>query len=314
MKTLITLIISSLFSLAWAQTPDFGLQNPEFAYVYQQDHFMPKDTLGDVLLAQSLRATPMGLIHVMLGKREQYYSAPYIKAYKLAEQFPKLSRINGADAIYLEKMPVARNFYVLNEENIKRDFYYALKNRKMTAGTIPNWSNEFLQKYQADILPGIKISKLLACLTRGVCARFMLTGQEKRLTAWALSQKNQSISPASLLAKALDLTQNNLAMALLTAQNTLSWHSKAEHRHMTILQSKLRPFQIISGEKSLDKFGEWYHLFGILTYAYAKGQERAENITTLETLGGRILGHPEAVEEEVNAIAPGIGGWLRSKL
>lgn len=306
---LLTLIFSGQLL---AQSSDYGMKNPEFAYVYQQNKFQKEDVLGDILLAHSVRNVPAGLFNIMIGRRGEYYTKPYLRAFEIAKDYPELSRINGHDAIYLKDLPTPNIFYKLDKDRIIKQFKNALGYQSIRRGSIPTWSKTFKDKYKSKIIPLLGGSKLLMCLVRGACSRFLVTGYEKDLESWAMNEADLSITPPKLLKKALELTDNNLSLALLTCQNTLSWHSKAPKRHMTQLQSKLRPFITIKGDKSEDKFGEWYHMFGLITYAFDKGETKASMISFTESAGGRVMGSREKVEEEVNSLSPKIGQALKN--
>lgn len=288
------------------------MKHPELAYVYQQSKFMEKDLLGDILLAKSVQKVPVGLAHILIGRRGEYYSKPYIEAFRLAKIYPKMSRINGEDAVYLEKAPEPRNHYPLNLEMMKKAFEKVLLEGNAHRGSVPTWSAEYKKNYHNKIIPGVVSSKLLLCLMRGVCARFMLTGQEKKLEEWSMRRKDLTINPEILFKKALEFSQGNVSMALLTCHNLLSWHSKAPDRWKTQLQAKLRPFKTAKGELSEDKFGEWYHLFGLMTYGFVKGPVRASYIGTIESYGGRAFHNfkAEVVEEKVNSIGPKLAKHL----
>jgi hypothetical protein len=298
-------------TLAVAQDANYGMKNPEFAYVYQQNRFQKEDVLGDILLAHSVRNVPAGLFNIIIGRRGEYYTKPYMRAYEIAKEYPELSRINGDDAVYVKELPVPKTFYKLDEKSLIKQFKNSLGYQTIRRGSIPTWSKEFTDKYKSKIIPGLGGSKLLMCLVRGACSRFLVTGHEKELEDWAMTQKDLSITPPALLSRALELTNNNLSLALLTCQNTLSWHSKAQRRHLTQLQTKLMPFITLKNHKSEDKFGEWYHMFGIITYAFTKGETKASMISFVESAGGRVMGSREVVEEEVNSISSKIGQSLK---
>jgi hypothetical protein len=309
---ILLIFCNNLSAFSGEMLPDFAEKNPGFAYVYQQPKFMKEDLVGDILLAKSVQHVPIGLINILIGRRSEYYTKPYLTAYKLSEKYPSLSRRNGEDASYISVVPKPRNYYLLDENVMKEAFAEVLHSRPTTKGAIPTWSHTFKEHYQSKILYGLNASKLLLCLMRGVCARFMLTGQEKNLEKWSMDQKDQSISPELFFKSALKLHQGNITLALLTCHNILSWHSKANKRYLTQLQSKLRPFKTSKYELSKDKFGEWYHLFGLMTYTFVKGSAKAETIALSESLGGRLFSNfqPEIVEEEVNNLAPDLGAHL----
>src|SRR5690606_18246728 len=92
-------------------TPEFAYEHYELSYVYQQRSFQEEDLVGDILLAGSFQKVPNGLFHILIGKRGEYYSEPYIEAYRLGEIFPEVSRVNGRDAVYLKSAPSPRNYY-----------------------------------------------------------------------------------------------------------------------------------------------------------------------------------------------------------
>lgn len=315
MKVLLALLLMTSQSLFALTQAEIGMKHPELAYVYQQRSFMEKDLLGDILLAQSMRRVPMGLVSMLTGKRADYYGPLYNEAAKLSKRYPKISRFNGEDAVYLKSMPRPSNHYVLNLESMKRVFGNVVQGMTVNRGSVPSWSESYKKDFRKKILPGVKSSKLLVCLMRGVCARFMLTGHEKTLEEWSLKRKDQSINPEILFKKALEFSQGDVSMALLTCHNLLSWHSKAASRWQTELQAKLRPFKTEDGHLSEDKFGEWYHLFGLMTYGFVKGSGRATFVGSSESYGGRLFSNLEAevVEERVNSLAPKLAQYL-SKL
>lgn len=317
MKLALLFLLALTAKGASAITPtQLGLKHPELAYVYQQPHALSEDILGDLLLASSLKTASQGIFYILAGKRGEFYTRPYLEAYRLAELYPGISRLNSQVPFPLKHLPPANNFYTLEIKRIEAAFKRIMQEQKVSRGSFPNWSQRFQEKYQTKLLGKNYPSKLLVCLIRGVCARFMLTGDERKLEAWSLKRKDQSITPEIFFKKALEFSQGDVTQALLTCNNTLSWYSKAPERHLTPLQAKLRPFESLDGHASEDKFGEWYHFFGLMTYGFVKGPTKASAIGVVETIGGRIMGqlNPEVIEESVNDIAPKIGASLSKNL
>lgn len=82
-------------------------------------------------------------------------------------------------------------------------------------------------------------------------------------------------------------------------------------RRKRALTTKLK--DITNYNYRTDKFGSWYHLFGIMLYGYAEGGFKATVIGTVETWGSHIMGgfQDEKQENYINSRGGRVGNRLK---
>jgi hypothetical protein len=129
---------------------------------------------------------------------------------------------------------------------------------------------------------------------------------------YIFSQPDRSIAPESLFQKGLQLTEGNVALALITIENILSRYWLAKDREQLLLTQKLIPFK-----NSNDTFGHWYHLFGIMVYGYEKSAFTAAIIGTTEQMGSIVLSgfrDLDRMEGKINRQGGSVGAKLRKHI
>lgn len=133
-------------------------------------------------------------------------------------------------------------------------------------------------------------SKLLLSLAMGVTSRYMITDKDEELTHYLESSPSSSITPQLLLEKSLELQEGDLYLALLSIENVLSRHWTSPQRNQ-LRQNKSLASIIYHcpGDKKEDKFGSWYHLFGLMLYGCVEGGTKASMIGRIENAGSRVL-------------------------
>ncbi|MFH1729378.1 MAG: hypothetical protein ABIA04_13295 [Pseudomonadota bacterium] len=138
-----------------------------------------------------------------------------------------------------------------------------------------------------------KISKLLWVLANGVSSRFMITGKEEELLDYILASEDEAILPADLFRVSYVLNNGDLYFTFLSIENVLSRQWLNEDRQNLLFISKLSSIVNYCGDKLgefyEDRFGSWYHLFGIMLYGLMSGAQKGLAVGTIEGLGGRLF-------------------------
>lgn len=149
------------------------------------------------------------------------------------------------------------------------------------------WSKEFLDKYGGSS-PMLASSKLLMALAVGFTNRFMKTDQEADLYKWMISQPDSSLTIPEVFRQSYRLNSGDVYKTLLTIENVLAHQWLNPHRDDLPLTHRLKP--LTSGhEYADDRFGTWYHFFGIMLYGYVEGGLKASVVGRIEALGSVVL-------------------------
>ena len=180
---------------------------------------------------------------------------------------------------------------------------------------LPDWSKDVRKMVEENKLKSVDkkflhFSKLLVCLVKGVCGRYMITGNELKLTKEILKNKYESVTPLQLFEMSYIVNSGDINKSLLTIFNVLSYHwfdSLVNRNNREInLRIKL-PFDV----KPADKFGVVYHFFGSLLYAKIKGDQAAFFVTGVEALGSSFIdSEGDRLENEANLQAPYVAQFL----
>lgn len=180
-------------------------------------------------------------------------------------------------------------------------------------GEIHRWSKEFKSqrsgfKEHFKSIP----SKILTVLSGGKSAALLKAGPEEELRQFILDQDDLSLVPKELFRKSYQLNQGNIYLSLLTIENVLSEYWLHPKRHQLKQTNKLKPIGKLFGSHG-DVFGHWYHLFGMIYYAYAEGAFMAKLSGKTEALGSLVLSgfKGEAQENRMNMLGAEVGVLLR---
>ncbi len=186
---------------------------------------------------------------------------------------------------------------------------------ELKAGTPHDWSPEFKKTdlYKRSVYSNF--SKLLLALARGETSQFLLSGTENQLTNFILGQADESIFPQQMLKESYKLNNGDMYKTLLTIENVLNRYWRIPGREDLEITRKLAPIINTFGHNG-DKFGTWYHLFGMILYGYTAGSLKAKTIGTIETIGSHILSNFENEKQEnyINSKGGVIGGRLAKKI
>ncbi len=186
---------------------------------------------------------------------------------------------------------------------------------EITQGEPHRWSQAFLAAHKKEFIPYTWMSKPLVALARGETVKYMLTGFEDKLGAWISSQPDESVTHPEIFRASLRLTHGNVYLGLLTIENLLAKSWMNPNRENLPFVQKLSRFTNYLGANE-DRFGHWYHFWGIVLYGYLKGPASATLVGTLETAGSQIMGHfaREQQETAINAKAGRVGARFAKTL
>ncbi len=170
------------------------------------------------------------------------------------------------------------------------------------------WSKRYRKKHPLPMT-----SRLLVTLAFGRTSYFLRTGREEALWEWGLAQPDQSITVPDLLGQSLRLCDGDVRKALLTIENLLSRHFLHEERGRLAHVAKLRPITNTWGHRG-DRFGPWYHLFGMVLYTFEHGGAKGRYVAWWESFGSQYS-QPEVEERQesfVNRAGARLGKELRA--
>ncbi len=262
-------------------SPDLD-ETLEGAAAYWQKAYKLVDPQGDVSLAVLTRIIPMILLKILLGVAPMPPDADEHRTLDInpviaapAEAGPAQASAFNLDAMTRELAQV-----LAQEETMGLPPAY---------GQVHEWSPEFIRSYwyRPSFLPFMFFSKLLTALASGRTWRFMVTEKELELLTWVLRQPDASITVPEMLRASYRLNNGDVYLALLTVENVLCEYWRDPERENRAVTRKLAALAAPDGPP--DKFGEWYHLFGIMLYGYAYGPLSAGLVARVENLGARLL-------------------------
>ena len=296
--------------LAQEQDLNFVKKIPCLKYTYQQFQFQEEDFLGDLLLVESMKALKKSIWFELKSnfkiRKSKKKSDSEInnepndienfnsKVYCL-NNFPEITSDIDKELVYIDSSASEIKATILpitkfSKREMTRKMIavldeFAIENKiDPQLGKIPDWSILFRERYSQSYPRTRSTSKLLYCLVRGVCSRYMISGFENKLKEFIYAQASKSLTPEKLFKESLIITGGNVSMALLTIENVLSRFWLAPNREDLLLTTKLQALA-----KSKDVFGHWYHLFGIMLYGFAKSGFKASLIGEVEQIGSIVL-------------------------
>ncbi|MES3037034.1 MAG: hypothetical protein V4736_03930 [Bdellovibrionota bacterium] len=156
-----------------------------------------------------------------------------------------------------------------------------------TYGEPHKWSEEFSRKYKMRS-PLLINSKLLLALSMGRTNRYMVSGTEETLYKWAVSQERNSITLPEMFRASYRINNGDVYKTLLTIENILANQWRNVRRELLPMTQRLKPIAL-GFMYSEDRFGTWYHLFGMMLYGYVEGGLRADFVGRIEALGSSML-------------------------
>jgi hypothetical protein len=331
------LILSLFFSAQlWAQSArpsvDFNDEDQKFLfYVYRQQERKEVDPLGDVALLSNIqwyfKKITGSLRQGLMKTFEAYEEEKKIKVPKLLEKYPEFApvveELNVVDKTYiaynLEDYPVQlegkqdpfdpKKLTLMMKQVISEEF--AENHLTPSEGRIHEWDPELKKKLKKKFPFFGRMSKLLIALACGVSYQYLRTDKEIELTQYILTRAQNSITIEEMFRQSYRLNQGDVYLSLLTIENVLSRYWTDSQRDQRAVTTRLK--DITNYNYRTDKYGAWYHMFGMMVFGYSKGALRAKLVGMEETLASRVLDMDtdETQEDFVNSKSGKIGAELR---
>ena len=323
-KLLIVLFLGlNLSALAQDISSD---ENKYLGYIYQQASYKLDDPQGDVLLLWSAKQVPESIIKNLTGKSKELSRQRDEKIQELLFKYPQYQpkpetknviietyvpfdtsdleiELEGHEAPFKSKNMILMLKQIITEE-------HQLSGMIPVTGNVHEWSPEIKKEIRKKFPVFSRFSKLLIALSRGVTSYFMLSGTEEALQDYIISRPENSINLEEMFRAAYRINKGDVYLSLLTIENVLSRFWITPQRSNRLVTTKLK--DITNYYYHTDKFGSWYHLFGIMLYGYAHGSLKAKIVGNLESAGSHILGRfqDEKQEDYIN----GRGGVIGARL
>jgi hypothetical protein len=166
-------------------------------------------------------------------------------------------------------------------------------------GPAPQWSpaaRDYLKRRLFHIpLP----SKLFVSLLPGIVSQYANTGHEAELEAYLKSRPDSSVLPDELFREAYRLSEGDLTMTLVLAENLLARNAERPDREE--LNPILKKLAYLRNDSAplFDNFGFWYHLFGMALYTSQHSYPMSRFVAEVEILGS-ISNPPRDRQEELS--------------
>lgn len=275
---------------------------------YKQNHYQIDDPEGDFELFRRLKRAgyrlvsyfiPLNLPPLDSVRPDDWMVTQTDVSNKILSNPTSSATIQGREnPIDIKKLFVALN-KIMTEEFLNNNIL-------PTHSKIHNWSPEFRSKNPTSFF-----SKLLVALALGVTWRFMTTEKEKDLHTWLLLQPPNSVTLHEIYRTSYRLNSGDIYLSILTIQNLLSALWRLPDRESLPFVSHLKP--ITSGYNyDKDRFGTWYHFWGMVLYGYSKGNLLSMLIGKAEATGSNILYQTDKTQKQwVNYIGGDLGSLLK---
>ncbi|MFZ4714910.1 MAG: hypothetical protein ACOYL6_14420 [Bacteriovoracaceae bacterium] len=326
-RLIISLFISIIMiSSALAQDLD-SEENKYLGYIYQQQNYQLEDARGDILLLWTAHQIPLTIMNHMRGKEKELRKYRKEKVEELLKKYPEFAPQEETKNLIVESyVPYRSEQFPLSLEGHKAPFNVGhvvnmfkqviveefQKNQIIpSVGQKHTWSTGTRKKYFLKFPLFSNMSKLLVALSRGVTSNFMMTGKEEELKDYIISRPQESINLEEMFRASYRINKGDVYLTLLSIENVLSRFWTDHQRARRLITTKLK--DITNFYYMSDKFGSWYHLFGMILFGYAEGGLKGTIIGKTETIGSHIMGgfQDEEQEDFVNRKGSKIGGRLK---
>ena len=299
-------------------------ENKYLGYIYQQKKYQLDDSQGDILLIWSAYQIPKFIFKTLTGDEKELLQQNNEKIENLLLLYPEYRpqeetknlivddyvTINPEHiAIELEgqKAPFkVKNISLMMKQVIAEE--YQVNGLSPQLGNPHTWSPSIVKELKKEFKIFSRMSKLLLALARGVTSSYLVTGTEEQLKDYILSR---SINLEEMFRASYRINQGDVYLSLLTIENVLSRFWPTPDRSKRAITTKLK--DITNYNYYTDKYGAWYHLFGIMLFGYVEGGFKAKLVGGIETMGSLIMGRfqDEKQERYINSRGGPIGSRLR---
>lgn len=227
-----------------------------------------------------------------------------------SKEILKEKYLNKSVALELESKPFSPQRVVDMMTQVIHEEYYD-HNLVPRPGSEHRFSREILAYYK-DEFPILKtgMTKIFMALGNGLTFRFMVTGQERALSELIEKQDYNSVTMEQVFRWSYRLNKGDVYLTLLTIENLFAYHWTNPHRGQTKVVQRLAP--ITHYFTKGDKFGHWYHYWGMVLYGYIRGKVQAATVGIIENiLSEKASKVKEPQEGKVNFYGALVGGKLR---
>ncbi len=278
-------------------SPGLGQRDPASSGydkdLYEQTHYLLEDPAGDDALALRAGKVPKNIFSFLKKKSSGQKNselddwAPEDSELKDDLNIPFKNLTDPAQPIIqgrdnpLKVQELTKAFgQIIKEESLAHQL-------KPQFGKIHHWSMDSSQK-QITSSYIMAFDKVFVALCLGFTNRFMKTEREEDLRTWMLAQSYNSITLPSLFQQSYILNEGDVYLTLLTIENVLASNWRFPGRENMPLTKRLKP--IVSGYNyDVDRYGTWYHLFGMILFGYIKSGMTANLVGRVEALGSDVM-------------------------
>jgi hypothetical protein len=175
-----------------------------------------------------------------------------------------------------------------------------------------NFSAEAYAYYKKEY-PVLKtgMTKLFMALGNGLTFRFMVTGHERELSRLIEARPYDSVTLEEAFRLSYRLNNGDVYLTLLTLENLFAYHWTNPERDKVAVVQRLKGFTHYFNKG--DKFGHWYHFWGMVLYGHVRGSVRSSVVGAIEELLSRLAGG-EADQENQEGIINVRGGRIGGQL
>lgn len=286
--------------------------------LYSQDSYKLVDTDGDEALIQRAEVVPGHILKALFNDDKFSSSTDPWKPEVWESEDPLAGKVtppakpSGPSVQGREKPIHVEKFSEMLDQVL---FEESQRGLTPVVGAFHEWSPETREKHLGKNAV-VGFSKLFICLSLGFTNRFMKTGHEQDLWKWLVQQDYNSVTLPELFRASYRLSQGDVYLSLLTIENLLAANWRYRGREALPATKRLRP--ITSGYNyDKDKFGTWYHFFGMILYGYRTGSGfKANFVGRAEALGSNILskGVDKTQKQWFNKLGGYIGEDLRESV
>lgn len=307
----------------------YGQEDEKFlGFIYQQQAPLLDDPKGDELLLQTANQIPKFVKASLKGQTKELLKDREARVKRLMEKYPEYKTTeektnliiedyvtHNPDHIAIELEGHKAPFKIKNMANMMKEVMvqeYQQKGTVPQEGKIHEWSESTRKELRKKYPVFARMPKLLVALSRGSTSSYMVTGTEESLTEYILNRPMNSINIEEMFRASYRINNGDVYQTLLTIENVLSRYWLTPGREKRAITTRLK--DITNFNYKTDKFGSWYHLFGIMLYGYAHGSLGARIVGNLESLGSRAMNKfkvDERQEDMINNRGGPVGARLR---
>jgi hypothetical protein len=178
-------------------------------------------------------------------------------------------------------------------------------------GTVHRWSPEARRLLKKKYKFIGRFNKLLLVLSKGSSSRFLVTGKEEALTDYILTRPMRSINLEEMFRASYRINEGDIYLSFLTVENILSKFWITLERDKRAITTRLK--DVTNYNYSTDKFGAWYHYYGMMLYGYVYGVFNAKTVALVGSLTDKMITGilSDKQEDSINLKGAKIGSEIK---